>query len=381
VHIPDGYLSPATCAVGFAVAVPMLAVGCRKIGRTVKSRQVPTLAILSAVCFLVMMFNVPIPDGTTAHAVGAALVAVLLGPWAALIAVAVALAFQALLFGDGGVLAYGINVVNMGIALPFVAIGVYRLIAGRSTLTSGRRVLAAAIGGYVGLNVAALLTGIELGLQPLLFHAADGTPLYSPYSLAQAIPVMLFAHLLVAGVVEGVLTGAVVAYLQRANIPLLRLNNPEVPLDDTQAAERPRPGIRPIVWAGAAVAVMTVLTPLGLLAPGGAFGEDAPEDLSLGQLGLTAIPEGLANYTGYWKHTLLDGYGFAGGDNPVLGYVLSAVIGILVIGVTVLVFAAIARWIAGLIRRGSDESILTSTPSDPAPANASASAAGGGSTP
>jgi cobalt/nickel transport system permease protein len=381
VHIPDGYLSPATCAVGFAVAVPMLAVGCRKIGRTVKSRQVPTLAILSAVCFLVMMFYVPIPDGTTAHAVGGALVAVLLGPWAALVAVAVALAFQALLFGDGGVLAYGINVVNMGIALPFVAIGVYRLIAARSTLTSGRRVLAAAIGGYVGLNVAALLTGIELGLQPLLFHAADGTPLYSPYSLAQAIPTMLFAHLLVAGVVEGVLTGGVVAYLQRANIPLLRLNNPEVPLDDTQAAERPRPGIRPIVWAGGAVAVMIVLTPLGLLAPGGAFGEDAPEDLNLGQLGLTAIPDGLANYTGYWKHTLLDGYGFAGGDNPVLGYVLSAVIGILVIGVTVLVFAAIARWVAGLIHRGSDESNSTSTPSDPAPANESASAAGGGSTP
>jgi cobalt/nickel transport system permease protein len=126
---------------------------------------------------------------------------------------------------------------------------------------------------------------------------------------------------------------------------------------------------------------MIVLTPLGLLAPGGAFGEDAPEDLNLGQLGLTAIPDGLANYTGYWKHTLLDGYGFAGGDNPVLGYVLSAVIGILVIGVTVLVFAAIARWVAGLIHRGSDESNSTSTPSDPAPANESASAAGGGSTP
>ena len=297
-HIPDGYLSPATCAVGFAVAVPMLAIGCRKVGRTVKSGQVPTLAILSAVCFLVMMFNVPIPDGTTAHAVGGALVAVLLGPWAALIAVAVALAFQALLFGDGGVLAYGVNVVNMGIVLPFVAIGVYRLIAGGSILTSGRRVLAAAIGGYVGLNAAAVMTGIELGLQPLLFHAADGTPLYSPYSLSQAIPAMLLAHLLVAGVVEGVLTGGVVAYLQRANVPLLRVNNPDVPLDDAEAATHTPRKIRPIGWASTAVAVMVVLTPLGLLAPGGAFGEDAPEDLDLGQLGLSTVPTGLANYTG-----------------------------------------------------------------------------------
>ncbi|MEP6559914.1 MAG: cobalt transporter CbiM [Nakamurella sp.] len=360
-HIPDGYLSPATCAVGFVVAVPMLAIGCRKVGKTVKSRQVPTLAILSAVCFLVMMFNVPIPDGTTAHAVGGALVAVLLGPWAALIAVAVALAFQALLFGDGGVLAYGVNVVNMGIVLPFVAIGVYRLIAGQSTLTSGRRVAAAAIGGYVGLNCAALMTGIELGLQPLLFHAADGTPLYSPYSLAQAIPAMLFAHLIVAGVVEGVLTGGVVAYLQRANIPLLRVNNPDVPLDDAEAATRTPKKIRPIVWAGAAVGVMILLTPLGLLAPGGAFGEDAPEDLDLNQFGLNSVPTGLANYTGYWKHTLLDGYGFSSGDNPVLGYVLSAVIGILVIGATVFLFAAIARAIAGRMHRKDNDDTASRT--------------------
>ena len=75
-HIPDGYLSPATCAVGFAVAVPFLAVASVRVKKVVKTRQVPTLAMLSAVCFLVMMFNVPIPDGTTAHAVGGALVAV-----------------------------------------------------------------------------------------------------------------------------------------------------------------------------------------------------------------------------------------------------------------------------------------------------------------
>jgi cobalt/nickel transport system permease protein len=235
----------------------------------------------------------------------------------------------------------------MGVILPFVAIGVYRLIAGRSTLTSGRRVVAATVGGYVGLNAAAVAVGFELGLQPLLFTAANGTPLYSPYSLAQAIPAMLFAHLLVAGVVEGVVTGGVVAYLQRANLPLMRLNHPGVPVDAEEAAAQPAKRIRPIVWAGTAVAVMVVLTPLGLLAPGGAFGEDAPEDLDLGELGLNSVPEGLANYTGYWKHTLLDGYGFASGDNPVLGYILSAVIGILVVGAFVFLFALIVRAVTG----------------------------------
>lgn len=271
----------------------------------------------------------------------------LLGPWAALIAVAVALAFQALLFGDGGVLAYGVNVVNMGIVLPFLAIGVYRILAGRSTLTARRRVIAAFVAGYVGLNAAAVMTGIELGLQPLLFHTADGTPLYSPYSLGQAIPAMMLAHLVVAGVVEGVLTAGVVTYLQRANIPLLRANHPNVPLDDAEAATRAPRKIRPIVWAGAAVAVMIALTPLGLLAPGGAFGEDAPEDLDLSGLGISSVPTGLAKYTGFWNHTLLGGYGFSSGNNAVLGYILSAVVGILVIGATVFIVAAIARTVSG----------------------------------
>lgn len=339
-HIPDGYLSPLTCAVGYAVAVPVLAVASARVRRTVKSRQVPTLAMLSAVCFLVMMFNVPIPDGTTAHAVGGSLVAVLLGPWAALIAVTVALAFQALLFGDGGVLSFGVNVVNMGIVLPFVAYGVYRLLARGSTLTSWRRAAAAAVGGYVGLTVAAVACGIELGIQPIFFHDASGAPLYSPYHLAQSVPAMLLAHLAVAGFVEGAMTGGVVAYLQRANIPLLQVNHPGVPIDAAGTVAAPQPRPRPSVAAVIAMAVMVALTPLGLLASGGAFGEDAPEDLDLGALGLNAIPQGLARYTGFWHHTVLADYGFADGAHPVLGYLLSAVVGVVVVGLVV--FAVVA---------------------------------------
>jgi len=333
-HIPDGYLSPQTCAVGFVVAVPVLAVASVRVKKVVKTRQVPTLAMLSAVCFLVMMFNVPIPDGTTAHAVGGSLVAVLLGPWAAVIAVSVALAFQALLFGDGGVLAFGVNVFNMAIVLPFVSYGVYRLISRGSTLTSFRRVAAGAIGGYVGLNAAALCCGIELGIQPVLFHDAAGAPLYSPYHLAQSVPAMLLAHLTVAGVVEGLMTGGVIAYLQRANVPLLQVNNPGVPVD-AEGDPAPKPKVRPAAVALGVMALMVVLTPLGLLAPGGAFGEDAPEDIDLGKLGLNAVPTGLAKYTGFWKHTLLDGYGFPSGDHPFVGYILSAVVGILVVGAVV----------------------------------------------
>src|SRR6516165_4171606 len=90
-HIPDGYLSPQTCAVMYGAAVPVWVTASRRVRKIVKHRYVPLLALGAAYCFVVMMFNVPIPDGTTAHAVGGVLVAVLLGPWAAVIAVSTAL--------------------------------------------------------------------------------------------------------------------------------------------------------------------------------------------------------------------------------------------------------------------------------------------------
>ena len=79
-HIPDGYLSPETCTAFGAAMVPFWVAAARRVRNIVRSRYVPLLAIGAAYCFLVMMFNVPIPDGTTAHAVGGVLVAVLLGP-------------------------------------------------------------------------------------------------------------------------------------------------------------------------------------------------------------------------------------------------------------------------------------------------------------
>jgi len=239
VHIPDGYLSPATCATLTAAMVPVWGLAARRAQRVVKSRYAPLMAVGAAYAFLVMMFNVPIPDGTTAHAVGAVLIAVLLGPWAATISVSTALLIQALFFGDGGVLAFGANAFNMAFVMPFVGYAVYRLLAGDAALTSPRRALAAGLGGYVGLNAAAFVAAIEFGLQPVLFHSADGTPLYAPFHLSQTIPAMALAHLTVAGFVEAALTVGVVTYLQRANLPLLRLNHPDVALTAGEVVRRP----------------------------------------------------------------------------------------------------------------------------------------------
>jgi cobalt/nickel transport system permease protein len=336
VHIPDGYLSPQTCATAFAVAVPAWAVAARRVTRAVKTRNIPLLAVLSALSFLVMMFNIPIPDGTTAHAVGAAIIALCLGPWAAVIAVSVALLFQALLFGDGGVLAFGANVVNMAIIMPFVAYGVYKLIAGRAPLISRRRIAAAAISGYVGINAAALAAAVEFGIQPDLFHTAAGAPLYSPYRLSQTIPAMMLAHVTIAGAAEAILTGGVFAYLARADPGRLATTHPRIPVTVADAtAPTRRRTLTPGRFAAGFIAVMVLLTPLGLLAPGGAFGEDAPADLDLHKLGLQAIPTGLSRYNGFWSHTLLGGYGFGDGQHANVGYILSAVVGIAVIAVPI----------------------------------------------
>jgi cobalt/nickel transport system permease protein len=220
-HIPDGYLGPQTYAAAYAVTVPFWIAASRILNKTLRSRQVPLLALGAAFSFVIMMFNVPIPGGTTGHAVGAVLVAVLLGPWAACIAVSIALIVQAVIFGDGGITSIGANCLNMAVIMPFAGYGVYKLIAGRSDIKSKRRWIGAAIGGYIGLNAAAIATGFEFGIQPMLASDAAGHALYAPYPLSVAVPVMAVEHLLVFGLVEAVVTGLVIAYIQKSDPGLL----------------------------------------------------------------------------------------------------------------------------------------------------------------
>jgi cobalt/nickel transport system permease protein len=339
-HIPDGYLSPASCAVMYAAVTPAWALAGRKVQKVVKTRYVPLIAVGAVFSFLVMMFNVPVPDGTTAHAVGGVLIACLLGPWAAVIAVSTALLIQALFFGDGGLLAYGANAFNMALVMPMVGYAVYKTLARRLPLTSPKRAVAAGIAGYVGINAAALCAAIEFGLQPTLFKTANGTPLYAPFHLSQSIPAMMFAHLLVAGLVEGAVTAGVLVYLQRANLPLLRINHATVPMTEIDSVEAPR-RIQ-WRWVLGGLGLMAALTPIGLLAPGGAFGEAAPGDLNLQKYHVNAVPSGLRHYAGFWHNALFNGYGFSNDKHPVLGYLLSAALGIFAIAaVLVLVFVAI----------------------------------------
>ena len=220
-HIPDGYLGPATCGFFYAVMLPIWAVASKIVKKTLKAKQVPMLAFGAAFSFVIMMFNVPTIGGSTGHAVGGVLVAILLGPWAACIALTVALVIQALLFGDGGITAIGANCFNMAFVLPFVGYYLYKTLSYNAPSASNRRVFAAGVAGYVGINVAAVLAGVEFGLQPLLHHTATGQALYCPYGLNVTIPAMAGEHLLIFGWIEAIVTALVVKFLQKQNTALL----------------------------------------------------------------------------------------------------------------------------------------------------------------
>jgi len=233
--------------------------------------------------------------------------------------------------------------------MPFVGWWVYRLVAGRSPLTSRRRLVAAGVGGYAGINAAALATAVFLGVQPTLFHTADGTPLYSPYPLSQTLPAMALPHLTLAGAAEAIFTAGVLAYMVRAVPGRLAGTHPgPVAAPATGSARRRR--LRPAIVAGGLVAVLVVASPLGLLAPGGAFAEDAPRDLNLAALGLHAVPTGMDRFAGFWSHALLGGYGLHDGQSPVLGYWVCALLGTAIVGVVVYVLGLVVR---GVVRHRS----------------------------
>jgi cobalt/nickel transport system permease protein len=355
-HIPDGYLSPSTCAVAYAVALPFWYTGLRRMRRKLNSRVVPLLSVISAFSFVVMMFNLPIPGGTTAHAVGMGLAAILLGPWAGLLAISIALAIQALFFGDGGVTSFGANSFNMGIVGAFVAYGVYRLISTGAAVTSPRRIVAAAIAGYAAINAAAFFAALQFGVQPLLFTDATGAPLYAPYPLSIAIPSMMVAHLTVAGLAEAIITAGVVAYLQRANPDLLKLT---AGLSDMTAAAGWK-GTRAL-WAG--LGAMMVASPLGLVAAGVAWGEWGVEDFQSAEMRAqisnasanmappAQVPHGLDHLSSIWTAPMPD-YAPAFMHDANFGYIVSAVIGA---GLIVLVCTGLS-W---LFNRGRQDRIPT----------------------
>jgi cobalt/nickel transport system permease protein len=296
-----------------AAMTPVWAAAGARLRRSLSTRQVPYLAIGAAFCFTVMMFNIPVPGGTTVHPIGATLLAILLGPWAAVIGVTVALVIQALFFADGGVIALGANCFIMAFAMPFCGYFVYQMAAIGTSPSSPRRVFASALGAYVGLNAAALLIAVILGIQPALFRDASGQPLYFPFGLKTTIPAIMSAHLLVAGFAEAVVTALSIKYAMAAGMQIYATQQAKPEVTKTRLEH---------AWIG--LGVLIALAPLGLLARGEAWGE-----WSSGEIARRAgyLPGGLTSLERHgWKgFNLFPDYL---SDRGALFYILAAVIGV-----------------------------------------------------
>ncbi len=362
-HIPDGYLSPATCAVLYLAAAPFWAIALRRVKKLLNTRFVPLLSVFAAFSFVVMMFNIPLPGGTTGHAVGVGIAAIVLGPWGSMLAISVALLIQALFFGDGGITAFGANSFNMAIVGSLVASLVYRAIANRAEITSTRRVVAAALAGYAAINAAAFCAAVEFGIQPLLFHDASGAPLYAPYPLSIAIPAMMIGHLTFAGLAELITAGGVVAYLQRSDPSLLKLTAPDAPTNENILEKSGWRATRPL-WLG--LAALMILTPLGLLAAGTAWGEWSAEDFanpsaraeisnaSQNQLPPEMPPESLAKLSSVWTAPMPD-YAPPFMRNAAFGYIMSAMFGS---GLIIAIFLFLG-WFANRARENAPPNAAT----------------------
>ena len=312
-HIPDNYLSPTTCVVMAAVMVPIWGTAVKKVKSELTKKRIPLMGVGAAFSFMVMMFNIPLPGGTTGHAVGATLVALLLGPWAACISVTIALLVQAFIFGDGGVLAFGANCFNMAFIAPFVGYYIYNLIRGKVKSDKGTYV-AIFISSYIALNIAALFASIEFGIQPLLFKDALGMPLYSPYPLSISIPAMIIPHLLVAGVLEGIITAGVYGFVKKVS--------PGIIVDGLKVKMKPIYGL---------LIAMICISPIGLLATGTAWGEWGTDEInSVLTNGKTLgfIPKGMQN--GFNFKSLMPDYSLSG-ISEIMGYILSAIAGVAII--------------------------------------------------
>jgi cobalt/nickel transport system permease protein len=348
-HIPDGYLSPSTCAVLYAGAAAGWYSALRRLKRVLLTRVIPLISVFAAFSFVVMMFNLPLPGGTTGHALGVTIAAIVLGPSGAILALSIAIAIQALFFGDGGISTLGANCFNMAIVGSLVAYATYRMIAARAALGAKRRVVAAGVAGYLAVNAAALCAAIEFGMQPALFHDASGTPLYAPYGFGVAIPAMLIGHLTFAGMAEAVISAGIVAYLQTSDSALLRGTSGIVGEASATGLGEPVNSVRRMWFA---VAVLLLLTPLGILAAGTAWGEWSPAQLTANAPAAVtpsgAVPSGLQRLSTLWTAPF-PAYAPGFVRSRSFGYLLSAMFGVGVL----LCASLVAQSIVEHRRRGS----------------------------
>lgn len=209
-HMADALVSPTVAGVAGAISLTTLVVATRKVKAQNDDSIVPLMGVMGAFVFAAQMINFTIPGtGSSGHIVGGVLLGALLGPWAAFITLASVLVVQCLVFADGGLMALGCNILNMGICSTLIAYPlVFRPIAGRCD-RSWRLISASVAASVVGLELGALLVTAET-------EASGVTAL--PFG--QFLGLMTMIHLLI-GIGEGVATAAVLYFVKSYRPSLL----------------------------------------------------------------------------------------------------------------------------------------------------------------
>lgn len=210
-HIPDGFLTLQICAIAYLVTIVFWYFAFKKARERLDDRHIPLLAVLTAMFFAAQMMNYPIIGGTTAHLLGGPIVALTLGPYAGLISMTIILVLQALLFGDGGIITLGANVLNMGIIGVFIP---YLIFVGINKFIKGKRgiVVGAFLGAFVGDLFAAIAAGLELGLSVPVFL----------YGISISVPAMAIHHSVI-GIIEGIVTSLIILTFVKARPDLLNI--------------------------------------------------------------------------------------------------------------------------------------------------------------
>jgi len=213
-HIPDGIIPIEQAIVYLVIAVIFIAYSIYRIGKGLEDKHIPLLGVLAAGIFAAQMFNFPVPYGSSGHLVGTALATAYVGPAGAIVIIASVLLVQAF-FGDGGITAYGANVLNMGVIGGLVSWAVIGFVV-KVVLKDNKnaKTIAVGIAGFVATVVAAFVASLELivaGLEPA----------------ALVIGWMVGLHAII-GVGEAVISMAIVAYTTKVRPDLLEMTHFEL---------------------------------------------------------------------------------------------------------------------------------------------------------
>jgi cobalt/nickel transport system permease protein len=205
VHIPDGFLSPQTYLPAYAIAAGAWAWSAKGLREKLDETTVPRLAMLTALAYGLGLVMVPIPGGTSGHAHGVAILALIFGMRSAFFAYSLVLLLQSLLFGAGGITALAVNALAMGLAGSMSAVVAYRVLR-----KAGDNV-AVSVAAWLSVVVPSVIVALVLGVQSLVAQRPDGTPLFFPFGLSITLPAILLPHMII-GLGEAMLTVLVWRY-------------------------------------------------------------------------------------------------------------------------------------------------------------------------